>query len=218
MAQYKLVKWYPSLHKYLKDGSIVSQIGDKFGNYFIENTTVSIPKDEVENNPEFWQEVKTPLFTTLDGVDVFEGYDYCVYDFGELKGTNSEIHKVNRASQTHTGDGVNRLYFSTREKAEEWVKKISLKTVDGKELSFGDVFFTVDTERFKVYEGSVGITFQKERWTKNAYSTRELAKEWIQLNEPKYSVKDMVEVVNNWSMIGIDEKDILNFFRRKNKL
>lgn len=57
------------------------------------------------------------LFTTEDGVDIREGDEYWVYDYGEL----NNIHKVNRASCTHTGDGINRKYFSTKEKAEEYI-------------------------------------------------------------------------------------------------
>ncbi len=60
---------------------------------------------------------KKLLFITEDGVEIRIGDDYWVYDYGEL----NNIHKVNRASQTHTGDGVNRKYFSTKEKAEEHI-------------------------------------------------------------------------------------------------
>lgn len=105
--------------------------------------------------------------------------------------------------------------FNMSEFWEKVEKNYLFTTVDGKELNFGDVFFTVDTERFNVYAGSAGITFQKEKWTKNAYSTRELAEEWIELNEPKYSVKDMVDVVNNWAMCGIDEYIILSYLKNK---
>jgi hypothetical protein len=64
---------------------------------------------------------KIPLFKTEDEVDIFIGDDYWVYDYGALKGTPSEIHKVNRASQTHTGNDVDRKYFSTKENAEKYV-------------------------------------------------------------------------------------------------
>lgn len=65
---------------------------------------------------------KKPLFVTEDGVEIMIGDDYWVYDYGDLKDTEHQVHKVNRASQTHTGNGVNRKYFSTKEKAEEYLR------------------------------------------------------------------------------------------------
>ena len=62
-------------------------------------------------------EDKPVLFTTEDGVDIKIGDDYWVWDFGEL----NNIHRVNKASRTHTGSGIYRKYFSTKEAAEQYI-------------------------------------------------------------------------------------------------
>jgi hypothetical protein len=62
-------------------------------------------------------EDKPVLFTTEDKVEIKIGDDYWVWDFGEL----NNIHKVNKASQTHKGNGVDRKYFSTKEAAEQYI-------------------------------------------------------------------------------------------------
>lgn len=74
-------------------------------------------KEIYRNCLEKFRKAKKILFVTEDGVEIRIGDDYWVYDYGKL----NNIHKVYRASQTHTGDGVNRKYFSTKEKAEEHI-------------------------------------------------------------------------------------------------
>jgi hypothetical protein len=74
---------------------------------------------------------KTPLFTTEDGVDIYIGDDYWVYDPTMRK--QDRVHRVNNASQTHDGKGLNRTYFSSKEKAEEY------RVLNFKGLSIHDV-------------------------------------------------------------------------------
>lgn len=79
-------------------------------------------------------EDKPVLFTTEDGVDIKIGDDYWVWDFGEL----NNIHRVNKASRTHTGSGIYRKYFSTKEAAEQYI-------IDNKPcLSLNDVMKFVE--------------------------------------------------------------------------
>jgi len=119
----------------LSDGKVFT-IGDKvqdsltdeLTNYAIQEITYFYPGEKIicqaksgTTMPLNTIRHTSFLFKTEDGVNISEGDDYWVYDYGALKNTNSEIHKVNRASQTHTGNGVDRKYFSTKEKAEEYV-------------------------------------------------------------------------------------------------
>ena len=119
----------------LSDGKVFT-IGDKvqdsltdeLTNYAIQEITYFYPGEKIicqaksgTTMPLNTIRHTSFLFKTEDGVNISEGDDYWVYDYGVLKNTNSEIHKVNRASQTHTGNGVNRKYFSTKEKAEEYI-------------------------------------------------------------------------------------------------
>jgi hypothetical protein len=123
MAKYKLKKWYPSLPKDWEIGIEVEKCTiDK--RYYVSNQWYKplISQTEVENNPEFWEKVEDkPILITEDGKEINEGDNYWVWDYGCLKGTSSEVHAVFNASCTHTGDGINRKYFSTKEAAEKYI-------------------------------------------------------------------------------------------------
>ena len=78
MKNYRLKQWYPSL-------PCEWEIGDKverwlnYDRYHVPCKQETIPKDEVENNPDFWElieEKKKPLFITDDGVEVLENDSY----------------------------------------------------------------------------------------------------------------------------------------------
>ena len=78
MKKYKLMQRYPSL-------PCEWEIGDKverwlnYDRYHVPCKQETIPKDEVENNPDFWElieEKKKPLFITDDGVEVLENDSY----------------------------------------------------------------------------------------------------------------------------------------------
>jgi hypothetical protein len=69
--KFKLVKEYPQSPL---QGTIVTK--DKHGQYVAENPLLIFQRIDIELYPEFWQEVKEPLFTTIDGYEVFEGDDY----------------------------------------------------------------------------------------------------------------------------------------------
>ena len=53
-------------------------------------------------------------------------------------------------------------------------------------------FFAV--EYFKIFEAEVGITFKTEKWTKNSYSDKKLAEEYILMNKPVLSLEDLLSV------------------------
>src|SRR5699024_8076878 len=78
-----------------------------------------LPKSHVEDHPEFWEEVIVEkvekLFTTEDGVDIYEG-DVCWAGYVE-EGIDS-FYPSNWA-----GTGTNMKYFSTKGAAEEYVNK-----------------------------------------------------------------------------------------------
>ena len=60
------------------------------------------------------KKVKQPLFTTTDGVDIFEGDTFYWLDKG--------LNLLNSGYSKNVGTTHNTLYFSTKEKAEEYVK------------------------------------------------------------------------------------------------
>lgn len=123
MRKFKLIKKYPSLPK---DWEIGMEVG--LGDRTIDYSPCSskyfdfrISNNEVESYPEFWQEIKKPLFVTEDGVEIFEGdfpwvvnsknnYDIYQWDEGCMEnGIKSDYCKKLK-------------YFSTKEVAENWIK------------------------------------------------------------------------------------------------
>ena len=69
MKKYKLKQWYPSLGIHAVDGIIIEC--EEWDNVYVFGE-LSIPKHEVENNPDFWElvEEKELLFTTEEGVGI----------------------------------------------------------------------------------------------------------------------------------------------------
>ena len=55
------------------------------------------------------------------------------------------------------------------------------------------------------------------RFIEDSCDWEEVVEKHIKFNKPQYSIKDIVSVVNNWSMCGIDEDDILNFLAKNEK-
>ena len=78
-------------------------------------------------------------------------------------------------------------------------------TLDNVELKYGDKFYVVDTKFFKIFEAEAGITFKTEKWIKNSYFDKKLAEEWIVMNKPVLSLKDLLD---NWvGNVSITDKD-----------
>jgi hypothetical protein len=175
----------------------------------------TIWKGFVENSCD-WEEIKQPLLTTYDGVELFIN-DTCYIPQKKIDGgwhnTYMEFIVTKSMVSNWRSDVV---IFADKNKAEEFIKQntLTLTTKDGVSLKFGDIFYTVDVDRFKVYEAFVGETFQKDKWTNNAFSTKELAEEWIENNQPKYSLSDISKSVNFWSMSPICKQEILKFLER----
>lgn len=119
--------------KRLSDGEVFT-VGDRIDGVTVENReiksiTINNQKyhdgDGIKLNfsPHAWvwlknaQKSKSPLFTTHDGVDIYEGdYYYYVYEF-KLTG------KCKAFNVSYVGKDKNKTYFSTKEKAEQWIEE-----------------------------------------------------------------------------------------------
>ena len=79
-----------------------------------------------------------------------------------------------------------------------------------KEDGFGQDIYVVDTERWRIYKGNLGITFTENMWDNYRFSNREEAEDYILMNNPKYSLNDIRNVLTkqmectNWVMIDVD--------------
>jgi len=71
--------------------------------------------------PEYFEPVKEPLFTTYDGVKIFEmkGYVHEVYKTETSKCIRLDCFPNNKSSNFISDD--NYKYFSTEEAAEKWI-------------------------------------------------------------------------------------------------
>ena len=61
MKKYRLKKWYPSLHKDWVVGDIVIPWEKQKNYYHVPNKSTTIYKEEVENNPDFWELIEQNL-------------------------------------------------------------------------------------------------------------------------------------------------------------
>lgn len=132
IKKYKLIKPYPLFigkqERKLKLNSIVVWKETQKHYKFYKNgkfyTDFHFTAKEIENYPEYWREVKKeeykkqPLFTTEDGVEIFENDKYWFvkplqdYYLGEVIAIE---HSMTGRKQE------NILDFSTKEKAEEYI-------------------------------------------------------------------------------------------------
>lgn len=114
--KYKLIKDYPLVKmpcmvQKLASGTYGQILGDQIINGF--------EPAEIENYPEFWQEVKEPLFVTEDGVEIYDNKEMVYYI------NCDEFFYVGWQYVCYIDSSKASPYmiFSTREAAEEWIKE-----------------------------------------------------------------------------------------------
>ena len=140
MKQYKLIKEYPGSPKL---GTIVNHVKGwgSYESYFDGDLVYSTYA--IENYPEFWQEIKEPLFTTEDGVNLYEGdhyyavYSTWLYDRIYLTPGNPVIFK-------HTKN------FSTKEKAEKYINKNKAKYSE-KDIENACTILSDNLREYRIY-------------------------------------------------------------------
>lgn len=140
MKKYKLIKEYPG--SWVKD--TIFEFINNSDRCLVNGISSLVPAMSVINFPEFWEEIveKQPLFTTEDGIDVFEGdYWYIVYIDG-YDGSRSlfEVFYSNDGSGIPLNlDRIGIKRFSNREKAQEYIDNHKSK------YSLNDVLDILDT-------------------------------------------------------------------------
>ncbi len=117
MKKYRLKQWYPGLSKDWIAREIILEYDKKIRHYvFYGDKVYIIPAGEVENNPDFWEEIieKEPLFVTEDGVEVFEGQGY--WEVTEKFRHDWYVANIQ-------GEIGNNKRFSSKKAAEAWIKE-----------------------------------------------------------------------------------------------
>lgn len=112
MKTYKLIKTYPSSDEL---GAILKpkMVDGKPHDYYFKSNWI-----DPSEYPDFWEEVRVPLFTTLDNIDIFEEDDYYL--------VSNDFTLVYCSSYSEK-DLEFKLFYS-REKAQEYIK--NNKTID----------------------------------------------------------------------------------------
>lgn len=117
--KYKLIKTYPSSPNL---GEIVKQGDNKC---YVGSLHTIYSTNHIENQPEFWKELKEPLFQTEDGIDMYEDDTYWtlrtkdndwLFEDKVVKNINYFYSSEKDYSKT---TGI--YYFSTKKAAENYI-------------------------------------------------------------------------------------------------
>lgn len=117
MKKFKLIKKYPGLLEWIEAG-MIAEYDEDSDSYRVENENKihSIYTDDIENWPEFWEEIEEPLFVTEDGVKIFEGDVFWYID------ESNQIILIGHAYAYH-GKNRNYVYCSSKDFAEKWIEE-----------------------------------------------------------------------------------------------
>lgn len=125
--RFKLIKIYPALKA--KIGDIVIKIDDLY--YENSRTNLYHFHKEIENYPEFWQEItKQPILITEDGKELYEDDEFWSVDKRDWK--------LRKEKAAEKAGGQYFCDFSTREAAEKWIEENKPKWSDKDLIEFGD--------------------------------------------------------------------------------
>lgn len=116
MNSYKLIKEYPGSPTI---GTIAKEDKIDYVYYYLEKDShTGIGSSIIENNPEFWKKVEK-LFTTEDGVDIYENDKYFPIHKRYLDKGPDCIAQKEFKDCIYTHEDF--IKFSTKQKAEEYI-------------------------------------------------------------------------------------------------
>lgn len=214
MKQYRLKQWYPSLPDWVKNNEVIVKLDphDNFYDIDIGYKGKSVSRNEVENNPDFWEEVRKPLFTTEDGRDIYEGdeYFYVTQDGGSYKNLVAKRNCKGLTSSKRFWMLVNAEKYIESMKAQ---KKPLFTTHDGVDIHNGDNYWYLG--KYYTIEFSQASNANAKLYKNNPpfrFSSREKAVEYKLEHMPKYSVHDIRKILDEWdgsNMITVVQRDTI---------
>lgn len=187
-------------------------------NFFINKEDVVLARSGKDRfaiceNIRTINKVKSPIYTTTDGVDVFEGDRLTLYPLGKdlTIGTLRSFVVVKAFSEQDKEVADRYLTFTSEENRDKYIKENARKplftTDDGVELfNDEDKVFAVLTkanwaqERISVFNCS----YRKSKDWKY-FSTSEARAEYIKQHKPFYSMADIEKVYQETMYIGNSE-------------
>lgn len=201
MKKYKLIKWYPSVGNHLVVGDIVEK---RLGNITYMKGNFIIAPSEVENNPEFWQEI----VEHSEGTIIESIYPKCL----RVKKTNGKwqiTDEFTNIDETEIGEnGKYRI-------VEQEVKKPLFITEDGVDIipkQNGEFqYWSLKLDNWKISNAPHILNSNKINPTPTEdllrccnelrFSTKEAAEEYINLKKPYLSNKDVLDEINKCTNI-----------------
>ena len=142
MKNYRLKKWYPSLPKNWVVGDVAIPWEKQKCYYHIPNKSGIVFKEEVEDNPDFWEliEEQEPLFITEDGVECFDGDEYI-----SIGDCYSKIYMIAYNYDAPYSSDVKRFFHESNADDYIWKNKPIFSYNDIKKLQpgGGGVFYDV---------------------------------------------------------------------------
>lgn len=217
--KYKLKKCFPGsppTDTIVKQRTIGYQSDGGFGSFFNE---------DIENYPEFWEEIKEKEWKIIEFTADIELpipaiFDWCIWR--DLLKIKSIIRKTDNTIFS-IGDKI-KMIGHANDKSPEQITKIELNkegipclftntfhnnginimkaikseklftTEDKVDIFKGDLYFYVD-DCFDIVGVRAGITSGTNGF--KYFSTEKAAKDWIDLNKPMYSKKDLLNASIN---------------------
>lgn len=121
---------------YLKETGKEVKIGSKTS---INGVRVSLTKTFIKDNPELFYEKTTPLFTSEDGVDIYECDDYYFVHIGDYNGDKPKVKHMkpywvvrdtkNFGKVVIDLNNTNVKRFAHKSNAEAWIRENKPKTL-----------------------------------------------------------------------------------------
>lgn len=211
MEIYKLIKWYPSLPKELEEGTEVTYY-ESVNAYSDEpnySSLVELNKEEVEDNPEFWEKVFERSFVinhhNLEKVitSVTRLKDNKKFSLGDvvlLEGDTFKRYTI-RNFEVFNKDLLVHFDFSVSNlKNLSYIEPVVFTSYDGEELTEKDEYYVV-TDKFNFSMGGSPVqwpSFSKDKVTYKRFAKKENAEEYITENNPCLSYKDIDGILDSY--------------------
>jgi len=208
-------------------------IGDKFNvgggknnynfevlSFCIENNKIVIRINVDGIKDKIWLDdackIKSPIYTTTDGVEVFEGDRVWLFLINkDLTIPYANEVSVNRFNNAEKEVADRYLTFTSEENRDKYIKEHTRKPIfvsaDGKEMFIGDKYYVPQINFNKELIGSyLELETNKETTSDGVkrFSNKLAAQEYIDNNKPKYSLSDIENCYPHANITGNRIKDI----------
>ncbi len=228
MKKFKLIKEYPGSPNL---GTICEERNNKssFCYYFEGEKNIGITKDQVENQPEYWEEVIEKDYEILisrvvpqEILSVKRLSDGEVFTVGDLiTGYSYEDARSIQTIKICSYTGIMKLEqekgFTSLCAATKAKNPIFL-THDGKDIFAEDKVWYVNKENL-YYDYIIAqpeVKFNSE--IRAYFLTREDAENYIERNKPRLSIEDCFKILQKSFLYGNGfEKEIEEYIRKNNK-